>query len=39
MPSMKHFALTAAVFEGSLMVVAIALGWLLAAPPLTDVSV
>jgi uncharacterized protein len=31
---MKHFALTAAIFEGSLMVVAIALGWLLAAPPL-----
>ncbi len=31
---MKHFALTAAIFEGSLMLVAIALGWLLAAPPL-----
>ncbi len=31
---MKHFALTAAVFEGSLMLVAIALGWLLATPPL-----
>ena len=31
---MKHFALTAAVFEGSLILVAIALGWLLGTPPL-----
>ena len=31
---MKHFALTAAVFEGSLILVAIALGWLLETPPL-----
>jgi uncharacterized protein len=29
----KHFALTAAAFEGSLTVVAIALGWLLGQPP------
>lgn len=31
---MKHFALTAAAFEGSLVLVAIALGWLLGQPPL-----
>jgi uncharacterized protein len=31
---MKHFALTAAIFEGSLAVVAIALGWLLGTKPL-----
>ena len=31
---MKHFALMAAVFEGSLILAAIALGWLLDAPPL-----
>jgi uncharacterized protein len=31
---MKHFALTAAAFEGGLVVVAIALGWLLSQPPL-----
>jgi hypothetical protein len=30
----KHFALTAAIFEGGLAVVAIALGWLLGQPPL-----
>ena len=30
----KHFALTAAAFEGSLVAVAMALGWLLNAPPL-----
>ncbi len=30
----KHFALTAAIFEGSLAVVAIALGWLLGQSPL-----
>jgi membrane protease YdiL (CAAX protease family) len=30
----KHFALTAAIFEGGLTVVAIALGWLLGQPPL-----
>jgi hypothetical protein len=30
----KHFALTAAVFEGSLIVVAMGLGWLLGQPPL-----
>jgi uncharacterized protein len=30
----KHFALTAAIFEGSLVLAATALGWLLAAPPL-----
>ncbi len=29
----KHFALTAAAFEGSLTVVAIVLGWLLGQPP------
>jgi uncharacterized protein len=31
---MKRFALTAAIFEGSLAVVAIGLGWLLGHPPL-----
>jgi membrane protease YdiL (CAAX protease family) len=31
---MKHFALTAAAFEASLMLLAIALGWLLTTPPL-----
>ncbi len=30
----KHFALAAAIFEGSLVAVAIALGWLLGQPPL-----
>jgi uncharacterized protein len=30
----KHFALTAVIFEGSLAVAAIALGWLLGQPPL-----
>ena len=30
----KHFALTAAAFEGGLIVVAIALGWLVGQPPL-----
>jgi hypothetical protein len=30
----KHFALTAAIFEGGLAVVAIALGWLLGQPPI-----
>lgn len=34
----KHFALTAAVFEGGLSVVAIALGWLLGQPPLQTFS-
>ena len=33
---MKHLALAAAVFEGSLTPVAIALGWLLGTPPLAD---
>jgi membrane protease YdiL (CAAX protease family) len=32
--AMKHFALTAAIFEGSLVVLAVVLGWLLAQPPL-----
>lgn len=31
---MKHFPLTAAAFEGSLIIVALLLGWLLATPPL-----
>jgi hypothetical protein len=30
----KHFALTAAIFEGSLAVVAVGLGWLVGQPPL-----
>lgn len=30
----KHFALTAAAFEGSLVLVAMVLGWLLGQPPL-----
>lgn len=30
----KHFALSAAIFEGSLVVVAMVLGWLLGQPPL-----
>lgn len=30
----KHFAITAAAFEGSLVLVAIVLGWLLGEPPL-----
>lgn len=30
----KHFALTAAIFEGSLTVVAVFLGWLVGQPPL-----
>ena len=35
--SMKHFPLVAAVLEGSLVPVAIALGWLLGTPPLATV--
>lgn len=31
---MKHFTLTAAIFEGSLVAVALVLGWLLGQPPL-----
>ena len=34
LPTPAHFPLMAAVFEGSLLVVAIGLGWLLGTPPL-----
>jgi membrane protease YdiL (CAAX protease family) len=36
---MKHFPLAAAIFEGSLVPVAIGLGWLLKSPPLATLHV